>query len=72
MSFFLHLSALVVLTRVFRVCCVCTVLSAYCILFSGPTGTKATALVQLAALAESADWVADNLAHMAANTGPGT
>lgn len=34
-------------------------------------GSKASALVQLAALAESADWVADNLAHMAAHAGPG-
>lgn len=35
------------------------------------TGTRPSALVSLAALAESCDWVADNLAHMAAQTGPG-
>lgn len=35
------------------------------------TGSRAGGLLTLAALAESADWVADYLAHMAANSGPG-
>ena len=34
-------------------------------------GSRASAVGQLAALAESADWVADNLAHMATHAGPG-